>query len=179
MAKNSGWQWPSLPVDPLPNWLIVAIGAVLVVVDYATGPFFQFPSAYILVVVLAAWFNGYATGLTLAVLLPFTRVVLMEFYWHQPWDPIFYTATALTRAVVWSLLAFMAARLAEHERNLRKEVNVLITLLPVCAECHKIRGAGDAWESLEVYAKQHGSQLSPGLCPACLRLRLPEHVAPD
>lgn len=174
---RSGWS--RVPLAPLPWWLLAVTAAAMVSIDYATGPYFQFPSAYILLVIVSAWFNGVVAGLILSLVLPLTRVILMEFYWHQPWDPIAYVATALTRMVIWSALAFMAARLADHERVMRTEVDALITLLPVCADCHMIRGTDDQWAKLDVYAAQHAEHFSPGLCPACLRARLPEHIVPD
>jgi hypothetical protein len=180
MAKQRGigaWNW--LPLGRLPGWAFVPITMALVSVDWLTGPYYQFPSVYIVVVVLAAWFNGLTTGLLLALVLPFSRVALMEAYWDRPWDPEAYLATAATRAIAWSLLAVITARLAEHERALSKEVDALITLLPVCADCHMIRGAGEQWEKLDTYVAQHAEQFSPGLCPNCLRARLPEHIAPE
>lgn len=168
-----------LPMRRLPPWIFAVVAIALMGVDFLTGPYFQFPSVYILFVVLGAWFNGLGTGLMMALVLPFTRVALMEFYWDAPWDPPIFVATALTRAAAWSLLAWMTARLAHHERNLRAEVETLISLLPVCADCHQIRATDDTWQRLDVYAAQHTSHFSRGLCPTCLRARLPEHVAPE
>ena len=168
-----------LLIKPIPWWLFILVSTALVAVDFATGPYFQFPSVYILFVTLAAWFNGAGAGVLMAVLLPFTRVVLMEFYWAEPWDPMAFIATALTRAVAWSLLAMMTARLAHHERQLRSQVNALISLLPVCTDCHRIRNADEGWESLDTYAGRRGDHFSVALCPVCARIRLPEHVPPS
>ena len=179
MRRFGAAAWSRLPLKPWPTWLLVTIGAGLVIVDYATGPYFQFPSVYILLIIMVAWSNGAVAGVSLAILLPLTRVALMEFYWNAPWDPIAYAGTAVARMSVWSALAFMAARLADHERLLRTQVATLISLLPVCGECQKIRGDDDAWEPLAVHAAKHSSQFSQGLCPSCLRARMPEHIAPE
>jgi cytochrome c553 len=171
--------WTRIPITPLPVWLIAALVVALVAVDFTTGPFFQFPSAYILLIVAVSWCNGTAAGVTLALVLPSTRVLLMEFYWMQPWDRLDYFSTAGTRMLVWTMLAVMAGRLAHHERETRKKVDVLISMLPVCADCHKIHATDGGWQRLDAYAAAHKEQFSPGLCPTCQRSRLPEHVAPE
>jgi hypothetical protein len=85
MAKQRGigaWSW--LPLGRLPGWAFVPVTIALVSVDLLTGPYYQFPSVYILFVVLAAWFNGLTAGLVLSLVLPFSRVALMESYWDRP-----------------------------------------------------------------------------------------------
>lgn len=177
--RDAGTVWGRIPIGRMPAWLLAVLVVGLVAVDSQTGPFFQLPSAYILLIVIVAWFNGTATGVGLALVLPLTRLVLLEFYWMQPWEPFDYFSTAITRMVVWTLMALMAGRLAHHEREVRKEVDVLISMLPVCADCHKIRAGDNDWQQLDVYAATHSAQFSPGLCPSCQRSRLPEHVAPE
>lgn len=45
----------------------------------------------------------------------------------------------------------------------------LRSLLPICAYCHRIRGEGDRWESMErVLEQRTGSELSHGICPDCV-----------
>lgn len=172
----NAWSW--LPVRRLPLWMFAVVTAALVAVDFLTGPYYQFPSVYVIFIVAVAWFNGLVPGLVMAVILPFTRVALMEWYWNQPWDPQAYVATAFTRLVSWVLLAITTARLADHERSLRTKVNTLVSLLPICADCHKIRGTNDRWQDLTTYAQEHQAQFAAALCPSCMRARLPEHVPP-
>jgi hypothetical protein len=77
---------------------------------------------------------------------------------------------------VVSLLA--ERRRAEHEREavvqeLQKalaEVKTLSGLLPICANCKKIRDDGGYWNRIEVYASDHSeAECSHGLCPSCAR----------
>ena len=67
----------------------------------------------------------------------------------------------------------------EHEIQVRiaieKELNdalgrikVLTGLLPVCAECKKVRDEGGEWHQMEQYISKHSdAQFSHGYCPTC------------
>ena len=167
-----------MPVGRVSPIAWVPVTAGLLAIDYFTGPYFQFPAVYSLPVTLAGWFSGAGAGLTLAVVLPLSRLAFMLTLWGEPWDASTIVATAITRIGVFSVMAVMAARLAEHERALTREVEVLVSLLPVCAYCRRIRDAGDEWSTLDDYATKRKSGISTGLCPDCARARFPEHVAP-
>ncbi len=169
-------RWSFLPLFTLSPWWWLPIASLLVGVDYLTGPFFQFPSVYILLVVVAAWTSGLTTALALSVVMPVSRVVLMLTLWNEPWDSTVFIATAATRFVVFSVMALVAARLADHERAMEHEVEVLTSLLPVCTYCRKIRRADDRWTSLEAYAQEATHEFSTGLCPECSSSHLPEYA---
>lgn len=171
-------RWSFVPVGRVSPIVWVPVTAVLLAVDYFTGPYFQFPAVYILPVTLAAWFSGVGAGVTLAVGLPLSRLVFMLTLWGEPWDATTIAATAITRIGVFAVMAVMAARLADHERALMHEVEVLVSLLPVCAYCRKIRDDGDEWSTLDDFVTKRKSGVSAGLCPDCARARFPEYVAP-
>ena len=144
--------------------------------DYLTGPYFQFPAIYVVPVTAAAWFSGAPVGLALAVVLPLIRLAFMLTLWGEPWDATTIIATAVTRVGVFAFMAVMAARLADHERSLAREVKVLASLLPVCTYCRQIRDADDNWTTLEAYAAQAKNSFSTGICPDCTRTRFPEYA---
>ena len=171
-------RWSFVPVGRVSPIAWVPVAAGLLAVDYFTGPYFQFPAVYSLPVTLAAWFSGVGAGVTLAVVLPLSRLAFMLTLWGEPWDSATIVATALTRIGVFSVMAVMAARLADHERALTHQVEVLVSLLPVCTYCRKIRDAGDEWSTLDDYAAKRKGGFATGLCPDCARERFPEHVAP-
>ena len=51
---------------------------------------------------------------------------------------------------------------------LRREVQTLRGLLPICSYCRKIRTDEDAWSSLEAYVASHSDIIfSHGICPDC------------
>ena len=53
-------------------------------------------------------------------------------------------------------------------RAAEAEVRVLRGLLPICAECKKIRNESDDWEQMEVYIHRHSeAKFTHGLCPEC------------
>ena len=176
MKSDEVKRWSFVPVVRVPPlwWLAVAI--VLIAGDYMSGPYFQFPVLYVVPVTAAAWFSGVAAGLALAVVLPLIRLAFMLTLWGEPWDAMTILATAVTRVGVFSFMAVMAARLAEHERVLSREVKVLASLLPVCTYCRQIRDADDQWTSLEAYAARAKSSFSTGICPDCSRRHFPEHA---
>jgi len=169
-------RWSFVPVGRVSPlwWLAVAI--VMVAGDYLTGPYFQFPAIYVIPVTAAAWFSGAAAGLALAVVLPLIRLAFMLTLWGEPWDGTTILATAVTRVGVFAFMAVMAARLADHERLLSREVKVLASLLPVCTYCRQIRDADDNWTTLEAYAAQAKNSFSTGICPDCARTRFPEYA---
>lgn len=169
-------RWSFLPLGPISPWWWVPLAAVLVAVDYVTGPFFQFPSVYILVVAGAAWFSSLRAGLALAVVMPLSRVVLMLTVWDEPWDAEVFIATAATRLLVFSVMAVLAARLADHERAMQSQVQVLKSLLPVCTYCQRIRRNEDQWTTLERYAAEAKDDFATGLCPDCSASHLPEYA---
>lgn len=171
-------RWSFIPVGQVtPIWW-VAVAIPLLVVDYLAGPYFQFPTVYVLPVALAAWFSGLAAGLALAVLFPLARLTLMLTVFGEPWDASTSVATAVTRIVVFAVMAAVSARLATHERALSREVQTLRSLLVVCTYCSRIRDDADHWDSLEDYVAQRKGDFSEGLCPDCAQERFPEHFPP-
>ena len=49
------------------------------------------------------------------------------------------------------------------------EIRTLSGLLPICAQCKKIRNDEGYWEQLEGYISQHSAAtFTHGICPHCL-----------
>lgn len=72
----------------------------------------------------------------------------------------------------------LRARLNVAERilGLRRHVHQLEGLLPICAYCKRIRGAGENWEPIERYVEARSeAQFSHGYCPECYA----KHVLPQ
>jgi len=58
------------------------------------------------------------------------------------------------------------------------EIKTLEELLPICANCYKIRNDGGYWEQLEKYIQDRtDSRFSHGICPDCLLVLYPEIYA--
>jgi PAS domain S-box-containing protein len=70
-------------------------------------------------------------------------------------------------------LADLNARLQESLDHIK----TLSGLLPICANCKKIRNDQGYWEQVETYIKQHSdAEFTHGLCPDCLKELYPEYV---
>lgn len=68
--------------------------------------------------------------------------------------------------------------LEQSNRRLNKtleEVKTLSGILPICANCHKIRDDKGYWQRVESYLAKHSdAQFSHGLCPDCARKLYPD-----
>jgi len=61
--------------------------------------------------------------------------------------------------------------LLNEELNLKvSEIQLLSGLLPICANCKKIRDDNGAWEQMELYITKHSeAKFSHGICPDCMK----------
>ena len=60
-------------------------------------------------------------------------------------------------------------RARDHLQQTVTELRSLRGIVPICPQCHKVRGAKDAWQQLEAYVASRGDvEFSPILCPSCL-----------
>jgi DNA-binding response OmpR family regulator len=73
--------------------------------------------------------------------------------------------------------AELIARVKTHiELKLaREEIRTLRGILPVCANCKKVRDHDNAWVPFEIFVKDHTeADISHGMCPHCLKQLYPE-----
>lgn len=57
------------------------------------------------------------------------------------------------------------------------EIVGLRTLLPICAQCKRIRSDANYWEGLEKYLRAHHDlDFSHGICPTCIEMLYPEYA---
>jgi len=161
--------WWLLPHGRVNPWWWVAVGAAFVAIDYAAGAGTDFPTLYLVPVLLAAWYSGTWPAIALAIGVSLLHVVVLIVGWHgnSLTMPIVMT---VVRAAVVSLMALWFARLCEHERQLHRYVVKLEGLLPICSFCKSIRNEAGDWESLEAFISERSdADFSHGLCPNCLR----------
>ena len=68
--------------------------------------------------------------------------------------------------------------LNEKNAELKKsldEIKTLTGLLPMCANCHKIRDDQGYWSKVETYIRKHlDVDISHGICPECVKKLYPE-----
>jgi hypothetical protein len=169
VLDRRGWR--------LTLWYLLA--AASVAITFLAGPYIQFPIAFVVPVVLAAWFDGLAHAATFAVALPVSRFAFVLGVWTVPWSEGYSLANAIIRIVVLGFVAVLVSRLAKQHRALRREVAMLERILPICSYCRRIRGQDEAWHQLEPYLRTHADlTFSHGYCPDCVRQHFPEHSGP-
>ena len=153
--------------------------------DYATGSAHGFFAFYLAPVALVAWHFGWWPGLS-ASLLSATLWVGIDLRTRQEdWNLGVSVWNTSMRLVAFALMAYWVARAsralaAERELSQRLRatldtVHQLKGLLPICAQCKRIRNDQGDWEQIESYihAKSE-AEFSHGICPDCLRKLYPE-----
>ncbi len=156
--------------EPIFVFYWLGISLLLVIADYFSGPFIQFPITYLIPVALASWYSGRLWGLAFAIVLPLVRLVFNVTAWTIPWTPTEATLNALIRIVVLSSFALLIDRNAKQTRKLSREVQLLEGLLPICSYCKKIRDENDEWHIIEQYiTERSAATFSHGICPECMQ----------
>ena len=65
-------------------------------------------------------------------------------------------------------------RLIKDLQSALAEIKTLSGMLPICANCKKVRDDSGYWRQIEAYVEQHSSaEFSHGLCPDCARQLYP------
>jgi hypothetical protein len=147
------------------TYLIMA--AAILLLDYFTGPYIQFPITFVLPVALAAWYCSFRYGLALAVLLPVGRFVIAVLV-DRPSPLIYVAINAVIRISLLTFIGYLVSRTANQTRELAKEVKLLEGILPICSFCKKIRDEGRQWQPLETYISGRSeASFSHCICPEC------------
>jgi hypothetical protein len=152
--------------DRLPPAYSIALAAVILALDSTMAPSVDMPGLYLLPVIYAAWYGGRAWGLALS-LIPFGRVFNL---WGMGADEALYAAaiTAAPRALAFMAIALWLSSVAESQRALKREVDILHGLLPICAHCKKIRDDG-TWQPVEKFIQDRSEAVfTHGVCDACM-----------
>ena len=148
----------------------IGMAILLLIADYFSGPFIQFPLTYLIPVAFLSWFNGKRWGLFLAILMPLVRFYYNIALWTIPWTITEASINALIRIVVLSSFALIIDRTAIQTRKLSRQVSLLEGLLPICSYCKKIRDQKNEWQVMEKYIMDRSvATFSHGICPDCLR----------
>ena len=71
-------------------------------------------------------------------------------------------------------------KLIQELQDSLAKVKQLTGLLPICANCKKIRNDKGYWEQIEIYIKGHSeAEFSHGICPECAKKLYPDFYPPD
>jgi len=154
------------------DWHWALISAVILVVDYLTGPYIQFPILFVVPVALATSLHGLVGGISVAVLMPTLRL-LFYFVWRVPVGWALETADTLVDVVILCGFALLVDRILRQER----EIRVLEGMLPICSFCKRIRQEDGSWRQLESYiTERSAARFSHTFCPQCGRTHYPDLV---
>jgi len=100
-------------------------------------------------------------------------------YLAKPFDP----GELRARVEVGRRMVEMQDALASKVEALRQALEQIKTLrgiLPICANCKKIRDDQGYWNQVEVYVRDHTeAEFSHGLCPECMRKLYPDFEQDD
>jgi hypothetical protein len=139
----------------------VAASALILLVDYMTGPFIQFPILFIVPVAMATGAHGLIAGSIVAVLLPLLR---LSFSWLLEC-----VDTGVDIAILVGFAVLIHKTLLQ-----RRQIRVLEGMLPICSFCKRIRDERGQWRQLEVYITERSDALfSHTFCEQCGRTHYP------
>ncbi|MCX5819363.1 MAG: response regulator transcription factor [Deltaproteobacteria bacterium] len=97
-------------------------------------------------------------------------------YLAKPFDP----GELRARIEVGRRLVEMQDALAAKVEELRQafdQIKTLRGIVPICANCKKIRDDQGYWNQVEVYVRDHTeAEFSHGICPECMKELYPEFV---
>jgi hypothetical protein len=173
--------------DPAgPKWSVAGIlflTGLFGLIDWVTGYELNFFAFYFIPVGLAAWRLGRGPAFIFSVLASFVWYVAnTDQVYSSPVFAVWNTIIRLASFMIIGWTLYRIRELLEEERrtseSLRRtlaEIKLLEGLLPICADCKKIRTDTGEWQQMEVYIGRHSNaQFSHGYCPACLKKALKE-----
>jgi hypothetical protein len=152
------------------HWILAA--AAILLLDYLTGPFIQFPILFVLPVALATATHGPRGGVGVAVVLPLLR---LSFFlrWALPSSWVLEAIYTAVHVAVLTGFSLLIHRILEQQRAIR----VLQGMLPICAFCKKIRDDDGQWRQLESFITERSSaRFSHTFCQDCARKHYPSRT---
>jgi hypothetical protein len=149
------------------HWIVASV--LILLVDYMTGPFIQFPILFVVPVAIATAAQGMIAGALVAVLLPLLR---LSFFlkWELPSSGLLESVdTSIDIAILVGFAALLNRTLLQ-----RRQIRVLEGMLPICSFCKRIRDERGQWRQLEVYITERSDALfSHTFCEQCSRTHYP------
>lgn len=166
---------------------IKALAAIIIIgiFDWLTGYELNLFVFYFLPVSLIAWQCGTGPAAIIAVLCSGVWLLADTLSGHVYstavytfWNTIIRTISFLI--IGWSVQKIHALLAAEKQktealRRAMSEIKVLRGLLPICAQCKKIRDDQGNWQQLETHIKKHSeADFTHSICPECAKKLYPE-----
>ncbi|OGP66970.1 MAG: hypothetical protein A2031_03580 [Deltaproteobacteria bacterium RBG_19FT_COMBO_43_11] len=72
------------------------------------------------------------------------------------------------------LIVINAQRVEQEMIDAKNDIKTIAGLIPICANCKKIRDGKGSWNKLETYLSKHNDiEFSHGICPECMQKSYP------
>ena len=136
---------------------------------------------------MSSWLALVITGLVAADILPYNALVYQGSAIGVVIDALLLSLALADRIRILQRAQIAAEEQARHNLAIRgdelerlvaartAEIKTLHGILPICANCKKIRADDGAWQALESYISQHtDAQFSHGICVDCMQELYPE-----
>jgi len=152
------------------HWIVAS--AAILLLDYITGPFIQFPILFVVPVALATTTHGPRAGVGVAVVLPLLR---LSFFlsWSLPTSWVLEAIDSAVDVIILIGFSLLIDKVIQQQRAIR----VLQGLLPICGFCKKIRDEDGQWRQLESFITERSSaRFSHTFCMECGRKHYPDLV---
>lgn len=170
-------------VNP-PKWLQIAtaVAAVLLLggIDWYTGYELNFFVFYFFPISATAWYLGLGPSVVVSLLSALVWFVANDLAGRTASAHFFSVWNTGIRLTAFLYIGFAISKMrqvfemeratAEELRKALSEIKVLEAVLPICAQCKKIRDSDNAWQQMETYISQHSdTRFSHSYCPDCAR----------
>lgn len=95
-------------------------------------------------------------------------------YIAKPFDPGELLARVRVGFRIIEMQDMLAAKVQELSQAL-EQIRTLRGIVPICANCKKIRDDEGFWQQVEVYVRDHTeAEFSHGICPECMKKLYPK-----
>ena len=147
----------------------VIASVLILLLDYATGPFIQFPILFVVPVAIATAAQGLSGGVIVAILLPLIRLSFfmrwgLQTSWTLEW------VDTLVDVAILSAFAVTIDQIVRQQR----QIKVLEGMLPICSFCKRIRDQDGEWRRIESFiAERSRAQFSHTFCQQCGQIHYP------
>ena len=143
--------------------LTVAVGASVFVLDLLTPLGVAVPMLYAGLVLLGLWSSRPPFVFVAAIIASILSILgaIISPPGGVVWIGLMNRLMAL--AIIWT-----TAVIVVRYKRTEQATKILRGLLPICAECKKIRDDQGYWKQLEEYMEQHSEvQFTHGMCTEC------------
>lgn len=150
--------------------LLLIVGTFYVDLHIPLGVACAIP--YILAVLIASFLHP-AWAMPIIVLVCSILTIVGIFYSPEPlvvpiWKVFTNRGLALFAMWIIAILLYHRNALIARKEEALARIQLLEDLLPICAECKKIRDQRDTWHQLETYLTAHSNMtFTHGICPEC------------